>query len=74
MDIQRRQGTALFTMILVFVGTLVVVQLWLLSAALEALLARETELLVPAAVGSAVLFLVNGGLLLYVLRFDRRAR
>jgi hypothetical protein len=67
-----RQGTALFTMIVVLVGTLVVIQLWLLSAALEGLLTRDTTLLLPAAVASAVLFAVNGGLLLYGLRVDRR--
>ena len=74
MDSRRRQGTVLFSMLLVLVGTLVVVQLWLLSAALEGLLAHDTAPLVPAAIASAVLFAVNGGLLLYALRMDRRIR
>ena len=73
-DSLARQGTVLFSMLLVLVGTLVVVQLWLLSAALESLLAHDTAPLVPAAIASAVLFAVNGGLLLYALRVDGRIR
>lgn len=69
-----RQGLPLFTAILVLVGTLVVIQLWLLSAAIDALLSGHTRVLVPAAGASIVLFLVNGGLLLHVRNFDRRVR
>jgi len=68
---RTRQRTALFTLLVVLIGTLVVVQLWLLSAALESLLARDTAFLVPAAIASAVLFAVNGGLLLYGLKLVR---
>lgn len=70
----RQQGSVLFSGILVMIGTLVIIQLWLLTAALEALLARETAVLVPAAIGSLVLFLINAGLLVYVVSFDRRVR
>jgi hypothetical protein len=66
------QRTSLVTLLVVLIGTLVVVQLWLLSAALDGLLARDTGLLLPAAVASAVLFAVNGTLLLYGLRATRR--
>ncbi len=74
MESFRRHATVLFSAILVIIGTLVVIQLWLLSAALEGLLAHDTGLLVPAAVASAVLFAINGGLLLYALRVDGRIR
>ncbi len=67
----RRQGTTLFTAILVLVATTVVVQLWLLTVAMEALLQHKTQTLLPSAAGSTVLLLINAGLLRYVFRFDR---
>ncbi len=70
----RQQGTALFAAIVILIGTLVVVQLWLLAAALEAALAREPEALWPAAIASGVLCAANAGLLGYVWRFDVRLR
>ncbi|MDE3155405.1 MAG: hypothetical protein KGN76_09905 [Acidobacteriota bacterium] len=70
----RRQGTTLFSAILALIATLVIIQLWLVASALDAYLARQFDVLVPAAASSLVLFLVNGGLLLYVLGFDRRLR
>ncbi|HET9886234.1 MAG TPA: DUF6755 family protein [bacterium] len=67
-----RQGLALFTTICLLVGILVVIQLWLLSAALDALLSGHTSILFPAAAASVVLFLLNGALLLHARNFDRR--
>ena len=69
-----QQGTALFAGILVLIGTLVIIQLWLLTAALEAFLARSYHALIPAAVSSAVLFVFNALLLWYVVTFDARVR
>lgn len=66
----RSQGTTLFTAILVLVATTVVVQLWLLTVSMEALLSRENRILIPAAISSTVLLAVNAGLLRYVFRFD----
>ena len=66
----RSQGTTLFTAILVLVATTVVVQLWLLTVSMEALLSHEDRLLIPAAIGSNILLGVNAGLLRYVFRFD----
>ena len=54
-----RQGLRLLTAISAFIATLVVIQLWLVAASLEALYSDEVSVLVPAAVASAVLFLVN---------------
>ena len=68
----RQQGSTLFAGVLVMIATLVVIQLWLLTAALEAFLARHYEVLMPAAIGSFVLFAVNGLLLRYVIAFDER--
>ncbi len=67
----RRQGTTLFTAILILVASCVVVQLWLLTVAMEALLSGDRETLLPSAIGSTVLLLINAGLLRYVFRFDR---
>ncbi len=70
----RRQGTTLFTAILVLIATLVAIQLWIVAAGLSALLGNAPQALVPAAVASVVLFVVNGGLLLYIIDFDHRLR
>ncbi len=70
----RTQGATLFTAILMLVVSTVVIQLWLLTVSMEALLAHETATLVPAAAGSSVLLLINAGLLRYVFRFDHEVQ
>lgn len=69
-----RQGLSVFSALSLLIGTLVVIQLWLVAAALDALLGGDTAVLLPAAVASGVLALANGGLLLYGLGLDRRIR
>jgi len=69
----RRQGTILFAAVLALVATAVVIQLWLLTVSMEALLSGEFKTLVPAAAGSTLLLAVNAGLLRYVFHFDRDA-
>ena len=70
----RSQGTTLFSAILVLVATTVVLQLWLLTFSMEALLRGNYSTLVPAAIASTALFALNAGLLRYVFRFDREAQ
>jgi hypothetical protein len=70
----RAQGTTLFAAILILVASAVVLQLWLLTVSMEALLSGEYKTLFPAATGSTVLFAVNAGLLRYVFRFDHDAQ
>jgi len=70
----RRQGISLITAICLFIGTLVVIQLWLVAAALDAWLAGESGVLVPAALASVGLFGLNVGLLAYVRAFDARLK
>jgi hypothetical protein len=70
----RRQGTILFAAMVVFVGAAVVLQLWLLTVSVEALLSGEYKTLVPAALGSTLLLVINAALLRYVFRFDRDAQ
>ena len=68
------QGTILFTGICLLIGFMVIIQLWLLAAALDAALSGQARLAVPASIASAALFAVNAGLLWYVIDFDRRRR
>ncbi len=70
----RTQGTTLFSAILVLVATTVILQLWLLTFSMEALLRGHDATLIPAAIASTCLFALNVGLLRYVFRFDREAK
>jgi hypothetical protein len=70
----RQQGSILFSAVLLLIATIVVIQLWLVAAAVEALLARQIAVLVPTALASGGLFILSGGLLWYVVSFDRRLR
>lgn len=69
-----QQGGVLASTVALLIGTIVVIQLWILSASIEAWHAGQTRLLIPAAVVSLVLFLANLGLLWYVADFDERLR
>jgi hypothetical protein len=70
----RKQAVAMFTLVATLIALSVVLQLWLLGATLEGVLAGTGELVGPATIASAVLFAVNAALLGYVLRMDRRVR
>jgi len=70
----RQPGTVLFTGILFLVATTVVIQLWLLTVSMEALLSGAMRTLLPAAAASTILLCINAGLLRYVFRFDRQIR
>ncbi len=70
----RTQGGALMAALCLFIGLVVVIQLWLLSAAVDAMLGGNRAVLWPATLASLALFGVNGGLLLLALRYDRRLR
>lgn len=70
----RQQGLSLMTAICLLIGTLVVIQLWLVAAALDALLSNEHGVLLPAGLASLALFLASAGLLLYAESFDRRLK
>jgi hypothetical protein len=53
---------------------LVIVQMWLVSAALESALAGRDEAALPAAIASGVLFAGSLFLLRFVSRVDRELR
>ena len=69
-----QQGTTLFTGLLVLIAIGIIVQLWLLSAAVDAILRQHFDILIPAAVGSLLLFGMNGALVLFLFSFDKSMR
>jgi F0F1-type ATP synthase assembly protein I len=70
----RQQGSTLFSAVLVLIATLVVIQLWLVATAVDALLGRQTDALLPTAIASGVLFVFAVALIWYVASFDYRLR
>jgi len=68
----RKQKTTIVFGILSLVLILVVLQLWLLTATMNAFLAGQERVVLPAAVASIVCFALNAGLLSYVYRMERR--
>ncbi len=53
---------------------LLIVQIWLLSATLDAYLAGHKEVVLPGAIISGALFLGCGGLYSFVVRLEQRSR
>ena len=74
MSTRQKQGTTLFTALLVLIGIGVVVQLWLMALSVDAVLRHQSGTPLHAAIGSGVVFAVNGLLVLYVFNFDRKIR
>jgi hypothetical protein len=70
----RQQGSTLFSAMLLLIAILVVIQLWLVAAAVDALLSQQIGVLVPTAIASGLLLVLNFGLLWYVVSFDARLR
>ena len=67
----RDQRTTIVQGMLVFVLMLVVLQLWLLTATMNAYLGGDESVVWPAAGASLFCFLLNLGLLRYLYRIDR---
>jgi hypothetical protein len=61
----------ILTGIVSMVGIIAVLQLWLLSATMNAYLGGDTKVAAPAAALSLICFLLVLGLLRYVYRLDR---
>lgn len=64
----RSQRMTIVNGILAFVILMVVLQLWLLTATMNAYLGGDTSILWPAALASLVCLGLNGGLLWYLYR------
>jgi hypothetical protein len=59
---------------LAFVLMLVILQLWLLTATMNAYLGGETSIVWPAAFASLACFGLNAGLVVYLRRIERGRR
>jgi hypothetical protein len=68
----RQQKMTIVFGILSIVLIIVVLQLWLLTATMNAFLGGEDAVVVPAAIASAVCFGLNAGLLRYIYLMERR--
>jgi F0F1-type ATP synthase assembly protein I len=66
------QKTAIVQGILCIVVILVVLQLWLFTATMEAYLGGESAIILPAAIASLICLGLNSGLLLYLYKLDQR--
>ena len=67
----REQRTIIIYGMLFFVLIVVVLQLWLLTATMNAWLGGDDAFVWPAAAASGACFALNGGLLLYLMRVER---
>lgn len=66
----RHQRLSIVYAILCIVSMLVVMQLWLLTATMNAFLGGDHRIVWPAAIASAVCLALNAGLLRYLIRLD----
>lgn len=77
MSTSRRAPTRGLTAIdgaIALIAVLLIVQMWLLTATLEAYLAGHHEVALPGALVSLVLFAACAGLYLFVGRIDAEVR
>jgi hypothetical protein len=70
----RAQRATIVNGMLAFVLMLVVLQLWLLTATMNAYLGGDDSIIWPAAAASLVCFLLNVGLLRYLYYIERTRR
>lgn len=68
----RAQRMPIVMGMLAFVLVLVILQLWLLTATMNAYLGGDDTVVWPAAGASAACFALNAGLLRYLWRLDQR--
>jgi cell division protein FtsB len=66
----RSQRMTIVTSMLVFVMLLVILQLWLLTATVNAYLGGNRSIVLPALSASALCFALNAGLLRYLYRLE----
>ncbi|MBZ5664874.1 MAG: hypothetical protein LAO30_09750 [Acidobacteriia bacterium] len=70
----KARGLTAIAGAMALIVVLLIVQVWLLSAALESFLAGNHHTALPAAVFSGVMFLICLGLYLFVDRVDSEVR
>ena len=69
--LSRQQKSTIVFGILSIVLIIVVLQLWLLTATMNAYLAHQEKVILPAAIASVICLALNAGLLWYVYRMER---
>ena len=67
----RSQRLTIVQGILCIVVIIVILQLWLFTATMNAYLGGDTAILLPAALASLIGLLLNAGLLWYLYALDR---
>jgi hypothetical protein len=67
----REQRTTVITGMLAFIVLLVILQLWLLTATMNAYLGGDDSVVWPAAVASLLCLLLNLGLVRYLYAIER---
>ena len=70
----RAQRATIVNGMLAFVVMLVILQLWLLTATMNAYLGGDDSVIWPAAGASVVCLLLNAGLLRYLYHIERTRR
>jgi hypothetical protein len=70
----RDQRATVIHGMLAFVIIIVVLQLWLFTATMNAYLGGDEGVIWPAAIASALCFLLNVGLLAFLGRMERAVR
>ena len=70
----REQRTTVVYGMLSFVLIIVLLQLWLLTATMNAFLGGDESVIWPAAIASLVCLLLNAGLLAYLRHLERLRR
>ncbi len=67
----RSQRMAIASGILFLVVIIIILQLWLITATMNAFLGGDTAILLPAALASLVCLGLNGGLLWYLYGLEK---
>jgi len=70
----REQRTTIIYGMLAFILILVILQLWLFTATMNAYLGGDQAIIWPAAAASLLCLLLNAGLLRYLYRIERVRR
>ena len=73
-DLPRNRGLTAINGAMALIVLLLIVQIWLLSATLDAYLAGHTEVVLPGAIISGALFLGCGALYRFVAGLERHLR
>ena len=71
---QQRRGLTAIDAITALLVILLTMQVWLLSATLDAFLAGHTEAALPGAIVSGILFAACFAMYVFIRRVDRDAR